>query len=103
VSKAAFFGSVLSERFQSNSDIDILVEFLPGTLGLEFFSLKVDLEDEFNRSVDLITYNALSGAKPRFKNEVERNAYVFYDRTNAQYFTWHPVYAADTPLCLPLN
>ncbi len=85
VSKAAFFGSVLSERFQNTSDIDMLVEFIPGTPGLEFFGLKVDLEDEFDRPVDLITYKALSGAKPGFKNAVERDAYVFYIRTDAQY------------------
>jgi predicted nucleotidyltransferase len=85
VSKAAFFGSILSEEFKSTSDIDMLIEFFPDTLGIEYFGLKVDLEDEFNRSVDLITYNALSGAEPRFKTEVERNSYVFYNRTNAQY------------------
>jgi predicted nucleotidyltransferase len=85
VSKAAFFGSVLSESFKNTSDIDMLVEFLPNSSGLDFFGLKVDLEDEFNRPVDLITYNALSGAKPGFKNEVERSAYVFYIRTNVQH------------------
>ncbi|MBA2450849.1 MAG: nucleotidyltransferase domain-containing protein [Chloroflexi bacterium] len=41
----AFFGSVLTDEFRSDSDIDILVEFAPGhTPGLAI----VDVEDELS-------------------------------------------------------
>ncbi len=52
----ALFGSVLTDRFRADSDVDVLVEFEPGhTPGLEI----VDIEDELSglfggRRVDLV-------------------------------------------------
>jgi len=83
VRKAAFFGSVLSGRMGQSSDIDMLVEFDPGTPGLDFFGLKTDLEEGFERPVDLMTFNALNRARPEFRGSVQKEAHVFYDRTNA--------------------
>jgi predicted nucleotidyltransferase len=63
------------------SDIDMLVEFLPGRGGvnLEFFGLHLDLEEAFGCHVDLITYNALyREAKPSFRDAVLRDARVIY-------------------------
>jgi predicted nucleotidyltransferase len=31
IKRPALFGSVLTERFSDSSDVDVLVEFLPGT------------------------------------------------------------------------
>jgi len=79
IKRAAFFGSVARGEIKEQSDIDMLVEFLPNTRGLEFFGLRVDLEEALGRSVDLITWNALSKAKPGFKQSVESEARLIYE------------------------
>jgi len=79
VKRAAFFGSAARKDMSETSDIDMLVEFLPNTRGLDFFGLRVDLEEAFGRSVDLITWNALSKSKPSFKQNVESEAMLIYE------------------------
>jgi uncharacterized protein len=66
VSKIGLFGSFVREEHTENSDIDILVEFTR-PVGFEFIELKDYLESLFNRSVDLVTINAL---KPYMKQEI---------------------------------
>ncbi len=81
VKRAAFFGSAVRGDISASSDIDMLVEFLPGTRGILFFSLQADLEDAFNRSVDLITFEALQHeAKEQFKKNVLQEARIMYER-----------------------
>ena len=79
VKRAAFFGSAARGDGHGCSDVDILVEFLPGTPGLEFFGLHVDLKEAFDCHVDLMTYNALSKAKTGFRQRVEREARLIYE------------------------
>ena len=79
IKRAALFGSAAREDMSETSDIDMLVEFLPNTRGLEFFGLRVDLEEALGRSVDLITWNALSKSKPSFKQSVENEARLIYE------------------------
>lgn len=60
--KFSLFGSVLTDRFNKKSDIDVLVEFDPAHIP-SFFGLadmQFELENFFNRSVDLRTPNDLS-------------------------------------------
>ena len=45
--KLALFGSVLTDRFSTTSDVDILVEFDPSPGMLEFVALKFYLEHKF--------------------------------------------------------
>jgi uncharacterized protein len=62
VVKFSLFGSVLTDRFNKKSDIDVLVEFHPDYIP-SFFGLadmQFELEDFFHRSVDLRTPNDLS-------------------------------------------
>ena len=62
VIKFSLFGSVLTDRFNKKSDVDVLVEFHPDHIP-SFFGLadmQFELEDFFNRSVDLRTPNDLS-------------------------------------------
>ena len=78
VKRAAFFGSAARGDMSEQSDIDMLIELLPGSRGLDFFGLRVDLEEAFGCPVDLITWNALSKSKPVFKKTVESEARIIY-------------------------
>lgn len=78
VARAALFGSAAKGDLRESSDIDMLVEFLPGTRGLDFFGLKVDLEEALRRPVDLITFRALNKAQPEFRTNVEKEARLIY-------------------------
>ena len=71
------FGSATRGDMQPESDIDILVDFKPGTrIGLvKFASLNEELEGLLGRSVDLVTK---SGLKPRVRPHVLREAQRVY-------------------------
>ena len=56
VRKLSLFGSVLSDDFRSDSDLDILVEYEPEAhIGLDFIAFQHELSILFGRSVDLNT------------------------------------------------
>lgn len=57
VRRLRFFGSVLTDRFDRESDIDVMVEFAPGQTPslFELGHLQQDLSDLFGRTVDLKT------------------------------------------------
>jgi uncharacterized protein len=80
VSKLAVFGSVLRDDFGPHSDVDILVDFVPGqTPG--FFQL-AEMEQELSslcehRKVDLRTPQDLSRC---FRDQVVASAEVQYVR-----------------------
>ncbi len=60
VRRLALFGSALRDDFGPASDVDLLVEFLPGrTPGLAFFTLQAELSQAFGRPVDLNTAGCL--------------------------------------------
>ena len=78
IRRLAFFGSVLREDFSAGSDVDVLVEFVPGT-AVGFFKL-YDLEEELSRilggrKVDMNTPKSLS---KYFRDEVLAEAEVQY-------------------------
>jgi hypothetical protein len=77
IRKLALFGSVLTEDFQPDSDVDILVEFEPGrTPGYAFFRMERELSDIFDgRPVDLGTEKSLH---PLIKEQVLRDAQIVY-------------------------
>ena len=81
VIKCAVFGSFARGEQRADSDVDVLVELAPNTPGIEFFGLKLDLEDALGRSVDLITFRALEKAQPEFRAIVEREARVIYEQS----------------------
>ena len=77
VRKLALFGSVLRDDFSPSSDIDVLVEFEPGTrMGLRFFTLQEDLSRILRRKVDLNTEGFLSRY---FRDDVLAEAETIYD------------------------
>ena len=77
IRKLMLFGSVLREDFGPQSDIDVLVEFEPGTrVGLRFFTIERELSELLGRKVDLHTRGFLS---KYFRQEVLAEAQVQYD------------------------
>ncbi|NLC72107.1 MAG: nucleotidyltransferase family protein [Desulfuromonadaceae bacterium] len=77
IRRLTLFGSILREDFSSESDVDVLVEFEPGTrVGLRFFRLEQELSEILGRRVDLNTPGFLS---PHFRERVLREAEVLYD------------------------
>lgn len=74
--KLAFFGSVLTDEFGSESDVDVLVEFEPGkTPGYGFFRMERELSEMLGREVDLNTPGCLS---KYFRDEVVAGAEAVY-------------------------
>lgn len=56
------FGSVITDRFNSSSDIDLLVDIDdpdPISYSEKYFNLKFQLEKLFNRNVDLLEQKSL--------------------------------------------
>jgi uncharacterized protein len=77
VRKLAFFGSVLRDDFKPTSDVDVLIEFLPG-MPMGFMGmarLELELSDILGRKVDLRTPAELSRY---FREEVINGAEVQY-------------------------
>lgn len=62
VHRLALFGSVLGDRFREDSDLDVLVEFEPGSTPglLGIAAMELELEALVGRRVDLRTYCDLS-------------------------------------------
>jgi hypothetical protein len=62
IGRVALYGSVLREDFTAHSDIDVLVEFLPGcTPGLlTVAEMELELEALLGRVVEIRTYHDLS-------------------------------------------
>jgi len=73
------FGSVCTDKFNNNSDIDFLISF--EDISYEqytdnYFDLHYKLQDLFNRRIDLLTENSLSN--PYFINGVDRTKQLIY-------------------------
>jgi len=78
IRRLAFFGSVLREDFGPESDVDVLVEFLPGHVpGLAFFAMEAELAQILGRRVDLNTPHFLS---PYFRSRIQAEAEAQYDQ-----------------------
>ena len=66
VKKAGIFGSFVRGEQKENSDIDILIE-PPKSIGLGFVGIKIELEGELKRKVDLVSYK---GINPHLKKYI---------------------------------
>jgi len=78
IRRLAVFGSVGREDFTPASDVDVLVEYLPGRHpGLMLFRHQDELAARFERTVDLHTPASLS---PYFRDEVLAEALPIYEQ-----------------------
>ena len=76
VREMAVFGSAAHGELRPDSDIDVLVEFLPdAAVGWDFFRLEEELSELFGRRVDLGTKRSL---KPWVRGNCLRDARVIY-------------------------
>lgn len=65
------FGSVLTEDFNENSDIDLIVDFAPIAIeryAENYFNLKYSLQNILQREIDLLEESAIKN--PYFKQSV---------------------------------
>ncbi len=81
VNKLYIFGSVLTENFTEDSDIDFLVKF--GDVELyhyfdNFMGFKEELEKILNRPVDLVEEQTVKN--PFLKTSIDRNKKLIYGR-----------------------
>jgi predicted nucleotidyltransferase len=80
VEKLFIFGSVLTDKFDTKSDLDFIVSF-ENSLDLldyadTYFNFLFSLEDLFKRKIDLITEKSLRN--PYFKEEIENTKQLIY-------------------------
>lgn len=75
----SLFGSILTERFSDQSDIDILVEFDPAHVPgyFDLARMERELSERLGRKVDLRTPGELSRY---FRDAVVANARLQYER-----------------------
>lgn len=61
IRKLSLFGSVLTDRFRPDSDVDVLVEFEPGAVvGFDYVKIERELGVLLGRTVDMGTPDGLS-------------------------------------------
>jgi len=79
VKRLYIFGSILSDQFKENSDIDLLISFKKIPI-LEYadnyFDLKFSLEDLFKRQVDLVEEKTISN--PFLKKSIDSSKKLIY-------------------------
>lgn len=73
------FGSVLTDKFHQNSDVDLVVRFLPQDV-LEYadnyFQLKFSIEKILERNIDLLEEKAIKN--PFVKENINKTKYLLY-------------------------
>ena len=73
------FGSVLTDTFNDNSDIDFLVDFQhlsPSEYTDKYFNLKFQLEKTFGRTIDLLEIRSLQN--PFLSQEINKKKRLLY-------------------------
>lgn len=75
------FGSVLTEKFNSKSDVDLIVDFEDIDVldyGDNYYNLKFSLEHIFKRNIDLLEEKAIKN--PYFRKRLNQNKVLIYGR-----------------------
>jgi len=73
------FGSVLTDKFNKESDVDLIVDFQQLDVldyGDNYYELKFSLENIFNRNVDLLEQKAIKN--PYFIKTLDQNKKLIY-------------------------
>lgn len=78
------FGSILTDRFNDSSDIDILIQFGNITVDQYFdnyMDFKDDLEKLLGRPIDIVENQAIRN--PIFRRIIDRDKKLIYERKSA--------------------
>jgi len=81
IKELSLFGSVLRTDFDSESDVDILIEFKQGsgTSLFDLVDLKKEFEKVFSREVDIVSKNAIKRSRNHLrKKSILENYKVIY-------------------------
>jgi predicted nucleotidyltransferase len=73
------FGSILTDRFGTDSDVDLIVDFEPLDVRQyadNYFNLKFALEDTLRRSIDLLEEKTIRN--PYFRHAIEHQRQLIY-------------------------
>ena len=73
------FGSVLTNSFNNESDIDLVVDFDPMDFSVyadNYFDFKFSLQKMFNRSIDLFEEKAIKN--PYFRQHLNQQRQLIY-------------------------
>jgi len=73
------FGSVLTDKFNTESDIDLIVEFQPLNVldyADNYYDLKFSLETILKREIDLLEEKAIKN--PYFRKTINQNKQLIY-------------------------
>ncbi len=79
------FGSVKTEQFNEQSDVDILIQFSHLINPLEYFNNYMDFKEKLqsllNREVDIVENQAVRN--PIFRKILDRDKVLIYERKSA--------------------
>lgn len=83
IKSAYFFGSVLTDKFNEESDLDILINFKPEVTdplqkGELMWDLQFAIEDTFHRKVDLL--QETTPKNPYFIKELQETKELIYEQ-----------------------
>jgi predicted nucleotidyltransferase len=79
VKKLYVFGSILTNRFMQESDVDLIVDFQPLDIreyADNYFDLKFALEETLHRSIDLLEKKSIRN--PYFREAIENQRQLIY-------------------------
>lgn len=79
VKRLYVFGSVLTDHFRNDSDVDLIVDFEPLDLNQyadNYFDFKFALEDTLHRPVDLLEEKTIRN--PYFRKALENQRQLIY-------------------------
>jgi len=80
------FGSVLTEKFDSDSDVDFVVDFYPIDVSLytdNYYDLKFSLQKILNRQIDLLEEKAIKN--PYFRQAIDQQRKLIYGHLKSRH------------------
>ena len=82
VERLAIFGSALRADFSTESDVDVLIKFIPNfSWGFEIATIHEELTKIFGRDVDLVSLRSIENSRNTFKKaEILSNCKIIYDQ-----------------------
>jgi hypothetical protein len=85
VEQLFIFGSIKTDKFNDDSDIDILIQFSPNIIPAEYFENYMDFKEKMEsllkREVDIVENQAVRN--PVFRKILEREKILVYERKTA--------------------